>query len=285
VDDVAKAEPQDAEGAGPFTTRMVWRRSDGGTATWESRTARKRGVLGVRSTLGDAERREAPDAAIMRRLGRINVLAAVAFTIGGSLFVVGAAVAQLGSGNAATSASIYLAGGVFFSTGGYASLLGAINAPRPVTGGHLAAPEWRWWSYEPMRLDWLSTFVLFAGTLVFAISLGDSFLQGLSTKQVNRLIWAPDIVGCILFLISGHLALVEISHGRRRWRPQRNLGWWIVAINQLGSILFFISGLAALTRPSTGSLANIDIANWGTLTGALCFAIGGVMQAFERPRR
>jgi hypothetical protein len=27
----------------------------------------------------------------------------------------------------------------------------------------------------------------------------------------------------------------------------------------------------------------VDIANWGALTGALCFAIGGVLQAFERP--
>ena len=228
---------------------------------------------------------ETPDAAIARRLGRINIVAALAFTIGGTLFAVGAAVAQLGSGSAATSASIYLAGGVFFTTGGYASLLGAINAPRAVAGGNLAAPEWRWWSYEPMRIDWLGTFVLFAGTLVFGINLVDSFLEGLSIKQVNRLIWAPDMVGCTLFLISGHLALVEISHGRPRWRPQRDLAWWIVAINQLGSILFFASALAAFTRPSTQSLVNVDIANWGTLTGALCFAIGGVMQACERPGR
>ena len=54
-------------------------------------------------------------------------------------------------------------------------------------------------------------------------------------------------------------------------------------MNQLGSVLFMISALAAFTRPSTGSLVNTDIANWGTLTGALCFSLGGVLQAFERP--
>ena len=42
-----------------------------------------------------------------------------------------------------------------------------------------------------MRLDWLATFVLFAGTLAFAVSLIDAFLQGLSLHQENRLIWAP----------------------------------------------------------------------------------------------
>ncbi len=47
-----------------------------------------------------------------------------------------------------------------------------------------------------------------------------------------------------------------------------------------------ISVLAAFTRPATASEVNVDAANRGTLTGALCFAIGGVMQGFDRqPRR
>jgi hypothetical protein len=66
---------------------------------------------------------------------------------------------------------------------------------------------------------------------------------------------------------------------------RRDLGWAIVAINQIGSILFAISALGAFIRPETSSPVNVAIANWGTLTGALCFAIGGVMQGFERPAR
>jgi hypothetical protein len=193
-------------------------------------------------------------------------------------------VAQLGSGDATTAASIYFAGGLFFTAGGYASLLGAINSPRSVGGdGSLAADRWRWWSYEPMRIDWLSTFVLFAGTLAFGVSLLDSFLDGLTTQQVNRLIWTPEIVGCVLFLVSGHLAMVEVCHRSRPCLRRRDLGWSIVAINQVGSILFMISALAGFIRPETSSEVNVAVANWGTLTGALCFAIGGVMQAFERP--
>jgi len=212
---------------------------------------------------------------VTKRLLRANWVAAGAFTAGGSLFVAGAAVAQLGSGDATTAASIYFAGGVFFSTGGYASLLVAINEPR--------AGAWRWWSYEPYRLEWLSAFVLFAGTLAFAVNLTNSFLKGLSTQQVNRLIWAPEIVGCTLFLISGHLAMSAICRRRRPCVRWRDLGWWIVAINQVGSVLFMVSALAAFTRPATGSVVNVDVANWGTLTGAACFAVGGVMQAFDRP--
>lgn len=222
--------------------------------------------------------------AIARRLQRINWVAAVAFTVGGSLFAAGAAVAQIGSGDAATCASIYFAGGLFFNTGAYASFLGAMNGPRGVDrGGERTTERWRWWSYEPYRIDWASTFVLFVGTLAFGVSLIHSFLNGLTTQQINRLIWAPESIGCVLFLIAGHLAMTEICHRFRPCLRRRNLGWAIVAINQVGSILFMISALAAFTRPATASEVSVGVANWGTLTGAVCFAIGGVMQAFDRP--
>ena len=120
-------------------------------------------------------------------------MAAAALAVGGSLFAAGAAVAQVGSGDATTAASIYFAGGtvLHLNTGAYASLLGAINAPWGVAAGRaLNAERWHWWSYEPHRIDWLNTFVLLVGTLAFAVNLTDSLLDGLTTQQVNRLIWA-----------------------------------------------------------------------------------------------
>ena len=271
-------------GRRPFTSHVTWHLPGDRAATWESRRARKRGSIALREEADGTGKTPPASAALIRRLRRINWVAAGAFTVGGSLFALGAAVAQLGSGDAATAASIYFVGGIFFSMGAYASLLGAINAPRSVDAdGALAAEPWRWWSYEPSRIDWLSTFVLFAGTLAFGISLVDSFIDGLSTHGVNRLIWRPEVVGCVLFLLSGHLAMAEICHRFRPCLRRRELGWAIVAINQVGSILFMISALAAFTRPETMNEVSVDIANWGTFTGALCFAIGGVMQAFERP--
>lgn len=272
------------DGAGPFTTRLTWRLRGGGTAVWESRPARRRGVLRVRAPGAAAGRYVAADAVTIVRLRRLNTVASIAFVIGGALFAAGAAVAQLGSGDATQCASIYFAGGLFFNTGGYVSLLQVINAPRRAQSGdgRLVARPWRWWSYEPMRADWLGAFVLLAGTLVFAVNLLDSFLTGLSVQQINRLIWGPDVVGCALFLISGHLGFLEICHGRPCLRPSDG-SWWIVAVNQLGSVLFMVSALAAFTRPTTGSLVNADIANWGTLTGALCFSFGGFLQLRERP--
>jgi hypothetical protein len=214
---------------------------------------------------------------LARRLRRTNTVSATAFVVGGSLFALGAALAQSGV-DATACASVYLVGGVFFSTGGYAALVQVINEP----GGEEPGPRrWRWWAHEPGRLGWLSALVLFAGTLVFAINLVDSFIDGLSPAAENRLVWSPDVIGCSLFLISGHLALVGIG-GWRFWR-RRDLGWWIVAVNQIGSILFMVSAIASFVRPSTGDLLATGVANWGTLTGALCFAIAGAMQEFEHP--
>ena len=213
-----------------------------------------------------------------RRLWLANAIAATAFVVGGSLFALGAALAQLGA-SPHLYLSVYLVGGVFFSTGGYTSVVQVVNEPEQPGG--LAPSRWRWWSREPRRLAWLSAVVLFAGTIVFAINLVDSFIEGLGAAEEDRLVWSPDIVGCALFLVSGHLALTGIG-GWRFWR-RRDLGWWIVAVNQIGSVLFMVSAVASFVRPSTGDELAVGLANWGTLTGALCFAVAGAMQEFEHP--
>ena len=107
--------------------------------------------------------------------------------------------------------------------------------------------RWRWWAWEPQRVEWLSAAVLFAGTIVFGVNLLDSFLQGLTAKQQNRLIWAPDMIGCTLFLISGHLAL-KAFRGKHLRDLRGDLGWWIAALNQVGSYMFLVS---AWPRSST----------------------------------
>jgi len=61
------------------------------------------------------------------------------------------------------------------------------------------------------------------------------------------------------------------------------LGWWVVAVNQLGSVLFFLAGLAAFTRPATDSAIDVGLVNWGTFAGAALFAVGGVIQVFDKP--
>jgi hypothetical protein len=190
----------------------------------------------------------------------VNLVAAVSFFFGGSLFAAGAALAQIGTAPLLTVNVTYLVGGVFFSLGGWFSIL--------------LAPE--------HDRAWRSAVVLFVGTLLFAVSLVAAFAQGLTPRQSDSWIWLPDILGCVCFLVSGHLAMLDVSAGHVRVLVHV-LTWWVVAINQLGSILFFLAGVAAFVRPATSSVIDAGLVNWGTFAGAACFAIGGLVQIFDKP--
>jgi hypothetical protein len=214
-------------------------------------------------------------------LRRANGVAAGAFLVGGSLFAIGALLAQGDVGGPRLAAVVYLVGGVFFCTGGYTSVLLAINAPHRRRDGSWAGDRWRWWAREPANYDYLAAAVLFAGTIVFGINLVDSLLGSLTPTQEDRLVWNPDIIGCLLFLIAGFLAMVDISGSWLRLRGE-GLGWWIVFVNQVGSVLFMASGIASFVR-ADGDMIAVGIANWGTFGGALCFAVAGAMQFYEPP--
>jgi len=208
-----------------------------------------------------------------RRQQRVNTVAATAFVIGGSFFCLGALLAQADVGGPRLAAAVFVVGGVFFTTGGYTSVLLVANA----RGG-----KWRWWSVEPGRLDWASAVTLFVGTLYFGASLLAALIGDLTTAQIHRLVWSPEIIGCVLFLLSGHLALTELRRDRPRDR-RADLGWWIAVVNQAGSALFMVAAIAAFVRPTTGDELAVGIANWATFTGAACFTAAGAMQEFERP--
>jgi hypothetical protein len=210
---------------------------------------------------------------VNRRLQLTNRIAATAFVIGGSLFCLGALLAQAHVGGPRLAGAVFLAGGVFFTTGGYTSVLLAANEP---------GCRWRWWSFEPRRLDWASAFVLFVGTLYFGVSLLAALIGDLTAAQEHRLVWSPEVIGCVLFLVSGHLALLQQRRERRRGEVEQ-LDWSIAIANQVGSVLFMVAAIAAFVRPSTGDELAVGIANWGTFFGAACFAAAGVIQEFDRP--
>lgn len=185
---------------------------------------------------------------------RDNLLAGVAFTLGGSLFAAGAFLAQNGAELVAVNVT-YLVGGFFFSLGGWLSILAT----------------------TARSLAWSSAVVLFVGTLLFAVSLVAAFAQGFTPRQSNSWIWFPDMLGCVCFLVSGHLAMLDVGHGRVRILTGE-ADWWIAAVNQIGSVLFLLAGLAAFVRPATSEPVNVGLVNWGTFAGAVCFAVAGVLQ-------
>ena len=122
-----------------------------------------------------------------------------------------------------------------------------------------------------MDASWWSAAIQFAGTLLFNLDTFDAMQAGLDSTQEDRLVWTPDLVGSVCFLVSGLLAYAA-ARGARRDRT-----WWMAAVNLLGCVLFMVSAIAAYIVPASGSILDLAAANWGTGLGAACFLAGALM--------
>ena len=131
----------------------------------------------------------------------------------------------------------------------------------------LAVPAWR--RGEDRAALWAAA-IQSAGTLFFNATTFRALDTTLSDPQYDRLVWRPDALGSICFLVSG--AIVYAASPRHGWRPAHaGPGWWTPLVNLLGCVLFGISAVAGYIVPTTGSMLDLAAANWCTSAGAACF--------------
>jgi len=192
----------------------------------------------------------------------------VLFAVGSTLFALGSIPAYADAVGFTATGITYFVGSVFFTSAALLQFLEAVEA----------AGRW-----APSHLGWLASAVQLVGTLWFNWSTANAVRVDLSATLAHQRVWRPDALGSIAFLVASGLAWWEVCHGAFAWSP-RSLAWWITAANLVGSIAFGISALAAYVNPSTGSVANADLADLGTLVGALCFLGGAILLLPERTR-
>jgi len=207
---------------------------------------------------------------------------AVLFAVGAFCFAAAAVTAQWATVSRPGVDVTFFVGSLFFTSASYLQYAEAVNAGRgtAITG---RARRWRPASWEPRRIDWLSAFVQFIGTLLFNVSTFAAMKHGLSTRQQNARVWAPDSLGSVAFLISSELAFAEVCH---RWVcvRARELQWQIVALNLLGSIAFGVAAVASLIEPASGEVVSARVANGGTALGGLCFLVAALLLMPEAAR-
>ena len=180
---------------------------------------------------------------------------ALFFAIGSTCFLVGPfpGYAQLVGGTA--DAVTFFVGSILFTTGGALQTLIAF----PERGSPGAG-----------RASWWAATVQSAGTLFFNVTTYQALHTSLSDPSYDRLVWRPDALGSICFLVSGAIAYrASPRHGL--WPARGRAGWWEPAVNLLGCIFFGISAVAGYVVPSTGSMIDLAAANWNTSLGAACF--------------
>ena len=176
----------------------------------------------------------------------------------------------------ATDGLTFFVGSIFFTSASYLSFVEAANSPgaidaRPVHHLPFRAAGWR-----PRSIDWWATAIQLVGTVYFNVMTLLALHDSWSVSQEDRLVWRPDLIGSICFLIASYLAWAEVCHSAGRLRV-RDLSWWIVVLNLVGSVFFGVSAIGAYVNPDTGDVTNLRWDNGGTFAGALCFLIAAAM--------
>jgi hypothetical protein len=127
-----------------------------------------------------------------------------------------------------------------------------------------------WLSLQGPRSAIWTAGVQSAGTLFFNVTTFAAMHTALTNTEYDKLVWRPDALGSICFLVSGVIAYV--ASPRHGWRPARGArGWWEPTVNLLGCIFFGISAVAGYVVPESGSMLDLAAANWNTALGAACF--------------
>jgi hypothetical protein len=96
------------------------------------------------------------------------------------------------------------------------------------------------------------------------------------TLGYDVLVWIPDFVGSILFLVSGVAGVFEFCHHFWCWQ-RKSLTWWIVMINFIGCVAFMTSAIVAFVRPDPIFDNLVTWATIFTLIGAACFFVGAYL--------
>ncbi len=130
----------------------------------------------------------------------------------------------------------------------------------------------------------VGAFIQLVGTLFFNANTIDAMFETFTVEETNRLVWGPDFLGCIAFLVASHLFLVS-GCGRLWWTNTDDPVWWAALLNYIGSIFFMASALASFTLETTGETINIAIVNSGTFVGAVCFVVGSPQVSLSKARQ
>jgi hypothetical protein len=205
-------------------------------------------------------------------------LIAIGFMIGSTCFAAGSFPPYFNAFSYSIVATTFFVGSIFFTSAALGQLTDAISVRR---AHRSARPRgWRPWEWEIDTLDFWAAAVQFAGTLWFNVSTFAAIDQSRNVSSTDRLVWRPDMLGSIAFLIASYLADVAVTQRPWTWQILGRPGW-IARLNLLGSVAFGASAIAALVLPTTGEVVNIAIVNAGTFVGGVCFFAGAALMLPE----
>jgi len=251
-----------------LVTERTFRRPDGSVVRWSSRAHRKRGRTAVSGSTWWAPR------------ARGWWIAAL-FMLGSACSAIGPLPAYASWVGITADTATFFVGSLFFTSAALLQYIEVKVAPHAIGDAEPATPTRLLLGIEPARVDWWASAVQLVGTVFFNVTTCAAFITDLTARQERRIVWTPDALGSICFLVASWLAYAEAGHRIWSWRPRRR-SWQIAALNLLGSIAFGVSAVASFVRPATGDVASLFLTNLGTFIGAICFFVGALLLLPER---
>jgi hypothetical protein len=190
------------------------------------------------------------------------------FVIGSACFAIGVPMSLNDVRPPTHAALVFFAGSLFFTS---ASTVQMVMAWRAGDASH------SWSKGQALRSGnpaWTSSWIQWFGTLEFNVTTLWGVVSASGQEAVsNQVIWRPDAIGSVLFLVSSAIALhPEVR--RHRHGHARDRSWTICSLNMIGSVFFGLSAVGAYIAPGSNELLNSAWSNGGTFLGALCFLIG-----------
>ena len=163
----------------------------------------------------------------------------VLFAIGSICFTIGPFPGFVSLVGTDADAIVFFVGSIFFTK--HAAFLQyeqTVNAPHALAAG--SADRFRFWTWEPGRIDWTTSLVQLVGTVFFNVTTLAAIDTSLNATQAHRLV-----------LGAGHGRLGVLPRGQRlrvvRGEPRvvvvapAEPAWRIAGLNLAGSIAFGVS--------------------------------------------
>lgn len=176
----------------------------------------------------------------------------------------------------------YFAVALLFTGGIYLQVLEGINSSDYVglRKPYNTPREFRWFAWQPRRLEFMAPFLLLIGSLFFNVETTLVILSSLGLATLPVAIGLTSLAGSVLFLGPSYLQMIEVCHRYLCWRP-REISWWVTVFFVLGSVGFVVGSVFGFNVPGLSSPAESEVTKWSFLEGSIFFLIGSCLMLPE----
>ena len=197
-----------------------------------------------------------PGRQVRRRPDAATAWTGALFAVGSTCFLVGPLPGFAELVGLRADGAVFFVGSLFFTT---AALV-------------------QWWSTSRSaeRTAWWSASWQLLGTLFFNATTLRALDHAVGSAHYNQVVWRPDALGSVCFLVSGGLAWAATGGSWRR-RPHPGPDGRIATVNLAGCVAFGVSAVTSYVVPSTATEVDAVLAALTTCLGALAFLIGALL--------